>query len=118
MKARHPAITAKRPTTPSIKFGKRYNYLFIALLVASLVVYFRNRWRNYQQHYRTHIALENELQALEEMARDYAQGRYDNRQYIEKVIDSVEKTHEPSVILVWSLESVRDALIAGDVRRR
>jgi membrane protein implicated in regulation of membrane protease activity len=102
----------------SILGNRVYNYLFIALLVVSLVVYLRNRWRDSQQHYRTHIAPENELQALEEMAGDYAQGRYDNRQYIEKVIDSVEKTHEPSVILARRLESVRDALIAGDVRRR
>ena len=46
------------------------------------------------------IAPENELQALEGMARDYASGRYTNRSYIQRCFDEFEqhnKTPSPAV---------------------
>jgi hypothetical protein len=75
--------------------NRTYHYVVGALIVMSLLVWLRNRWREWQQQHRKQVGDENEMECLEEMADDYAQGRYDNRHYaiilnnIEQVINCI-----------------------------
>ena len=94
-----------------------YRWLLLATLVVLILWWLRNRWRRSVRHYREHVAPENELAALEEMASDYARGRYDNREYIEEVVRSVKKDNEPSASLEMRLAAVHNALAEGDLRR-
>jgi len=84
-----------------------YAYVLAGLMAVSLDYFFRRRWRTYKADLQQ-IGDENELRCLEEMARDYAQGRYDNRQYIERCFDEFEREHElPSVTVKRRLDIVR-----------
>jgi hypothetical protein len=94
-----------------------YAYVLAGIMVVGLGFVFRRRWRTYKADLRQ-IGDENELQCLEEMARDYAQGRYDNRQYIERCFDEFEREHElPSVTVKRRLDIVRRDLESGHSMR-
>ena len=82
-----------------------------------LFLYFRHRWRKYQRHSRGHVAPENELECLEELAEEHRLGTHDYSNQIEQQIEIIENTHEPSSILNERLKSIRDALEEGNARR-
>ncbi len=88
------------------------------ILVIGLFLYLRHRWRESVKHYHTHVAPQNELDCLEEMANDYRSGKYHNREYIEQVIRDIEVNHEPSRLRDIYLEDARDALEEGRLLRR
>jgi hypothetical protein len=90
-----------------------YQIVLAIILVIGLFLYSRHRWRQSVKRYDTHIAPQNELDCLEEMANDYRSGQYHNREYIEQVIRDIEVNHEPSRLRDSYLEDARDALEDG-----
>jgi len=98
--------------------NRTYHYVLGAIIAVSVIVWLRNRWRESVHHYRTHVAPQNELDCLEEMANDYRSGKYHNREYIERVIRDIEVNYEPSRLRDRYLEDARDALEEGRLLRR
>ncbi|GEM_PF-3706989 len=94
-----------------------YAYVISGILLLGLGLGIWQRWRNFKANV-PQMFDENELQCLEEMARDYAQGRYDNRQYIERCFGEYQKGHKlPSGVVQSRLDAVVRDLEEGDARR-
>ena len=92
-----------------------YAYVLAGLGVVILGFLFRQRWSKSKVDYFEKIAPENELQCLEEMARDYAGRQYENREYIDKCLKRFEQAYKlPSRSVQLRLEAVRRDLEQGE----
>jgi hypothetical protein len=94
-----------------------YAYVISGILLLGLGLGIWQRWRSFKTNTQQ-IGDENELQCLEEMAHDYAQGRYDNRQYIERCFGEYQRDHKlPSRAVQSRLDAIVRDLEEGDTRR-
>jgi hypothetical protein len=98
--------------------NRTYHYVLGAIIAVSVIMWLRNRWREYRQHGHTRVGDKNELDCLQEMANDYRSGKYHNREYVEQVIRDIEVNHGPSRLRDRYLEDARDALEEGRLLRR
>jgi hypothetical protein len=95
-----------------------YAYVIGGILLLWLGLGLCKQWRSSKENFQQ-TGDENELQCLEEMARDYAEGRYDNRRYIERCLGEYQSDHKfPSRVVQSRLDAVVRDLEEGDSRRR
>ena len=66
--------------------------------------------KSFISYHHKRRANENELEWFEELAKEHEEGKRDNRDYLERLIRSIEKDHQPSPALTKRLDRVRRIL--------